>query len=303
MQNQISLDANESIFFERELEAIKNQTYDRLFPEYTGLQYIPVSTEAGTYAESITYRSYTPVGIARILATYGQDLPRADIFGEEFTSPVRPLGASYGYSVQEIRAAQATGRNLPGLKASAARRAIESGLNDLAWNGDAVHGLQGFIVNGNYNQFNIPNGAAGFPQWATKTPLEIYIDVAACLSSSTVATQGVEIADTLLLPRGAYEAISLLPYSEGSDLTVLEYVKRNRPGVEIYPVDQLDNVNGQRRMIAYKRDPEKVSFELTQPFEQFPAQQRGLEFIVPCHARTGGVIVPYPLSVTFAEGF
>lgn len=303
MNNQISLDANESIFFERELESIKTQTYDRLFPEYTGLQYIPVSTDAGNYAESIKYRSFTPVGIARVLATYGQDLPRADIFGTEHISPVRALGASYGYSVQEIRAAQSVGRNLPTLKATAARRAIEAGLNDIAWNGDAEHGLQGFIVNSNYNEYNIPDGAGASPLWENKTPYEIYLDCANALSASTVATEGVEIADTLLLPRSAYEAISIMPYSANSDLTILEYIKRNKMGVDIFPVDQLESVGGGRRMIAYKRDPEKVTFELTQPFEQFPAQQRGLEFIVPCHARTGGVIVPYPLSVTFADGF
>ncbi len=55
-------------------------------------------------------------------------------------------------------------------------------------------------------------------------------------------------------------------------------------------------------MITYKRSPDKLTLELPQLFEQFAAQERNLEFVVPAHGRIGGVIIYYPLSVNIVEG-
>ena len=99
----INIDAQESVFFDRELEYIKSQSYDVKFPQLKAKTLIPVSTEAGPGASTITYRAYEGYGVAKIIASYADDLPRADVGGKEFTSNVRSLGDSYGYNVQEIR--------------------------------------------------------------------------------------------------------------------------------------------------------------------------------------------------------
>ena len=38
------------------------------------------------------------------------------------------------------------------------------------------------------------------------------------------------------------------------------------------------------------------------PFYQYPLQVRNLETVIPCEARTAGVIVYYPLSCLIAVG-
>ena len=96
-------DADETSFFLRELEYVKSKTYDIVFPELKARKVIPVSFEAGPGAESITYRQFDQAGVAKIIANYGADLPRADVLGREFTSKIKSLGASYGWTVQEIR--------------------------------------------------------------------------------------------------------------------------------------------------------------------------------------------------------
>jgi hypothetical protein len=55
-------------------------------------------------------------------------------------------------------------------------------------------------------------------------------------------------------------------------------------------------------MIVYRKDPDVLTLEIPQPFEQFPAQERNLEFVVPAHSRIGGVIVYYPLAIDITEG-
>ena len=118
-------DANESIFFARELEHIKTKTYDKKFAALTATSVIPVSNEVNPGAESITYYQYEPTGMAKIISNYATDLPRADVKGKPFTSVVKGIGSSYGYSIQDVRAARMAGKPLEQRKANAARLAID----------------------------------------------------------------------------------------------------------------------------------------------------------------------------------
>jgi len=86
---------------------------------------------------------------------------------------------------------------------------------------------------------------------------------------------------------------------------VLEYFLRTNPYItSIEPINQLDKDNSSlstNRMVVYKRDPQKVQLHIPQPLELFPPQQRGLEFIVPAHARVGGVAIYFPKSVIYVQ--
>ena len=55
-------------------------------------------------------------------------------------------------------------------------------------------------------------------------------------------------------------------------------------------------------MIAYEKNSDIFTLELPVPFRQLPAQERGLEFVVPCFGRIGGVIIYKPLAMKILEG-
>ena len=78
------LDANESAFFQRELEYVKSNTYDVKYPELKARRLFPLNPEVDPGATKITYQQYDQTGIAKIIANYADDLPRADIKGKEF---------------------------------------------------------------------------------------------------------------------------------------------------------------------------------------------------------------------------
>lgn len=301
------LDAAESIFFARELEAVKSKTYDVKYAALKARMLFPVSNEAGPGAETIAYESYDMVGLAKVIASYAEDLPRADIKGNLNTSLVKSLGASYGYNVQEIRAAKMKGVPLTQRKANAAKRAILSKENSIAFLGDANSGLIGFINNANISTTTIPgDGAGSLTTFASKTNAQILRDLHAIADFIVVNTLEVEIPDTLLLPLAQYNLIKSTPWSTTGDghsilkqfLDTNEYIKN------VFPVQQLKAAGGAGadRMMAYRRDPDAVTLEVPQDFEQFPEQQRGLEYVVPCHSRCGGVIIYYPLSVCYVDG-
>jgi hypothetical protein len=273
---------------------------------------IPVSTNAGAGAESITYQQFDQLGIAKIIANYADDLPRADIKGKEFTSPIRSLGASYGYAIQEIRAAQFAGRNLEQRKANAARRAVEQKINNIGWFGDANSNLLGLINHPNITRVAAPNNlAATSTLWVNKSPDEILKDLNSLANGIVDLTNGVEMPNTIMMPIDQYTLIHSTARSANSDTTIAQYFLMNNPfinriewvnelkaaGVGVSPI-----VAGADIMIAYDNSPDKLTLEIPQPFEQFPAQERGLEFVIPVHARIGGVIVYYPLSIAVMEG-
>jgi hypothetical protein len=308
----INLDANQTAFFARELESIKARTYDVVYPELKATTLIPVSTEAGPGAESITYQQFDQLGLAKVIANYADDLPRADVKGKEFNSPIRSLGASYGYSVQEIRAAQFVGRSLEQRKANATRRAIEQKVNKIAWYGDSESGLTGLIDNPNITRVAVENdGTASSTLWEDKTPDQILRDMNDLVTGIVDVTKGVEMPNTLIMPIKQYRQISNTRLASGTDTTILEFFLQNSPFITTVEwVNELKGAGlgegsvaaGGDVMIAYDRNPDKLTLEIPQPYEQFPAQERGLEFVVPAHARVAGVIIYYPLSVAVGEG-
>jgi hypothetical protein len=119
------------------------------------------------------------------------------------------------------------------------------------------------------------------------------------------ASRMKEQPDTILMAYEDYNVVSTTRNSDSSDVTVLEYFLRTNPYIRnIEPINQLDEGNSvlnTNRMVVYKRDPEKVQLHIPQPLELFLPQQRGLEFIVPAHARVGGVALYFPKSVIYVQ--
>lgn len=314
IENSVNLDADERVFFDRQLEHVKSRTYDIKYPELKAKRYIPVSTEAGPGAETITYEQYDHVGMFKIVSSYADDLPRSDVKGKEFSSPVRSIAGSYGYSIQTIRAAIQAGKPIETRKAEATRRAYEQRVNDIAWNARPTAakygGLTGLLYNPNVTKYEVDTGAtSAVKPWSGKTPAEILFDMNKAVDTIFNLTLGTATANTLLLPLEQHTLISSTRNSDASDLTILEYFKRNRPGVTVDMINDFKDILNPRTgsgttdiMLAYRLSPEVLTLELPSPYEQFPAQERNLEFVIPAHGRIGGVIVYYPLEVAIVDG-
>lgn len=304
--NEYNLDSAETVFFARELEAVKAKTYDRKKPELKFLNgLIPVSTEAGAGATSIVWHSYDKTGIAKIISNYADDLPMASVKGEEHITPVRDFGIAYDYSIKDIKASQRARKNLDQKKAMASRDGSDSAINKVAIFGDAEFKLPGFLTNPNITRGDVAlNAGSTSTLWTNKTNLEILKDLNALVNGIKSLTNGVEVPDTLLLPIEQYSLISSTPLQAGSDTTILEFFKRSHPYVTLIDwVAELKNagdfvsgVTGDL-MVAYKRDPDHLTLEIPDPYFQMPPEARNLTYVVNTVATTGGVLIYYPLSV------
>lgn len=303
-----------SVFFARELDYVKAQSYDVEYPEFTALSLFPVSSEVDAGAETVTYYSYDKVGLAKIISNYATDLPRADVKGKPTTAIIKSIGDSYGYSIQEMRASRLAGKSLDTRKAESARYQIDYLNNKIAWNGDAETGLKGVLSEDNdVPRYVLANGASGKTAWATKTADEILADITGMLKQMAVITKKVEKPDTLALSADAYIEIQNKRI-EGTATTLLKYIQDNLPDIKnIVSCSELDadsvdtnpyadDEDGQAVAILFKNDSRKLTIENPLPFMQYPIQTQGLEVVVPCEARTAGAIIYYPMSILVAIG-
>lgn len=304
-KHPMRLDANESAFFTRELEYVKSQSYDTKFKQLKAFDVIPISSEAPNGATEITFRRYTGIGLAKIIADYAHDFPRVDVYGTEETAKIRGVGTSYGYSIKEIRSSQMAGKSLDQRRANFARRANDEKVNSVAFSGDSEFGLQGLIDYPGITEYTVPNGTSGTTPWTTKTPDEIVADLTGMVNAIVDTTNGREAPDTLLLPIAQYNYIANTRMTGGDTTTILTFFLDNNPYINT--VDWIVELKGAGasggdRMMMYANDSEHLTLEMPQMFEQFDPQQKGMEFEIPCHSETAGVIVYYPLSVSYGDG-
>jgi hypothetical protein len=304
-KNAMKLDADETVFFTRELEVVKTATYDVKHSQLKATSLIPVS-RVNRGAETITYRVYDMVGVAKIIADYAKDYPRVDVYGTETSVKVKDIGISYGYSIKEIRASQMAEKGLDTRRAQAAKRAIDQKIDAIAWNGDATSNLKGLIGYPGLHEYTIvADGTGSVKTWAHKTADQIARDITGLWSSVNAITNGLEAPDTCIMPLESMNFIATKRMGDGSDKTVLQFVKDALPMVTKWDwVNELNTAGtGSTKMIMmYTRDPMHLTLEIPETFEQFEADKEGTEYNIPCQASCGGVIVYYPLSVGWGYG-
>lgn len=302
----MNLDAAGDIFFARQLEFIQTKIYEFQYPALKSFQLIPINYNAPAGAEYITATQYQSVGRARIIKSYADDLPEAEVIGSQLTNPVIGIGTSYRYSYQEIRAAQFANVALTTRLAESARRGNDQLIDNLAFFGDPEIGMTGLVNNPNVPAAPVPNdGSGGNTEWTTKTPDQILRDMNLIVNQVVVNSNEVEMPDTLLLPLAQYTLIASTPRSSTSDTTILEYFLFNNPFIkQVIPVPKLAGAGegGVDIMIAYEKNENKLHMDIPLAFTQHAPQERNLEFVIPCESRFGGVSIYYPLSLNIGEG-
>lgn len=299
----VRLDAGETAMLAKQLEYVYAKTYDIKYPELKARRFIPIDTSVDSGAEFYTYRQWNMFGMAKLIANYADDLPRVDALAKEYPAPIKSLGASYGYSIQDMRRSAMSGAQLDARRARASRRAHEQAFDDVCAFGDAAAGLGGFL-----NNANVPIVGAVTGQWVTNsaTPLQMVEDLNTLVNSIVTATLETFVPNTLLLDNTSFLLLNSTPMSTtgDADKTVLRFFLDNNPYIS--DLDQWNKLNaagagGVSRAVAYMRNEEVLAAVEPQPFEQFPPQARNLEFVIPTHSRVGGVRIQYPLAIAYMD--
>lgn len=297
------LDDAQYAYFERELEYIKRQEFEVEYAELQARKFIPVSNESPSWARTVTYTQWNKVGIWKIIADYSKDLPRTDVKGEQFIAIVRTLGGSYGWNMEEIQEAVATGRRLDRMRALNNREAQMRLENQIALLGDADYGIIGLFNHPNTINITIPNPGLG-TEFVNKTPDQVLSDMFNVANGPFDNTFQVEVADTMLLPPAQYNYVGQTRITDTS-ISIVEYFKKNHPTVKnIGWAAELTGLGagGTDRAFAYRRDPSKLQLEIPREYTALPPEQRNLEYLVNATSKIAGVLFAKPLSSAKGDG-
>lgn len=299
------LDAAENRFFLRQLEHIEAQLIKKDYPELKAQRLIPTRTGYAPGAVKHTYREMDKVGKARVISEKSKKLPRVDVYGTETSQTVRPLGASFGYSIYEIKGSAMAGVNLSMERADAAHEFIMRGLEDIAAVGDTETGLKGLANHSAVSSTTAPDGAASSPLWANKTALEKLADLNYIVKTIRDQTNGIESPDTIILDEDHYTQLAQEPIGDNTDKTILQFFLSSSPwirNVEPWHYCKTAGAGSTSRIMGYRRDPSKVELLNPHGYEQLEPQAQGLEFEVPCHMSTAGVVFYKPKSAYALDG-
>jgi len=296
-----NLDAAENAFFSRQLESIRAKAYEVAYPELMAMKLIPMKTDIHIGAKEYTYEYYDSYGTAEFVTDYQKFGPSVSVAAGSDTVKLRGIKDSYVYSIEEARNAMMARSDLIDRKAKAARRVIAQKLDDIMILGDgsaSYMGLYGIAkLSGTVTSTTL--GA-----WSGLTVTQLLTELNGFVSKIVNDSKGVEVPDTLAMPLASFNFLNEKMMDTASSMTVLSWFKANNPYIRnIFPVPKLETAGAAsvKRAICYKRDPEKIEGLLPIEFEQFLPQEQSTALITECHAKTGGVVAPFPKSVSYLD--
>ena len=177
--------------------------------------------------------------------------------------------------------------------------------DNIAWYGDAENKLGGFLNNTNVSEVVLAgDGSGNAKTFTSKDTTKIIRDIMSLPTRVHDISNGVETADTLLLPitQWNYLVTTRLP---DTDISIKDWILSSSPHlkkIEWLRELKTAGAGGTTRMVCYRYDPEAVTLEIPEEFRQLPVQQKNMEYIVNTYQRIGGVLIYYPLSIAYADG-
>lgn len=303
------LDAAESIWFKRQLESIDKTLYETLYPDNKGRQLVPTVLDVAESAPVYTWRMVQRFGRAKVGGNLGDDAPRVEVSGDEQSQVIKNITDSYAYDFMEIKEAARTNTPLDAMRAKAARDTIETEVDHILATGNSSAGLKGLLNLANVNTFTLGTKSSGGTAWTNATPNEIVKDVFGMASTiiqqlSDANAPGMT-SFTLVMPIAQYLQIAQNRMGDASDKTILSFILQNSPFVkEVVPWYRAKNAGASNadRMVMYPKNPQVLGALVPMEFTAMAPQERNMQYIVNCIARTGGVICRYPVAVQYADG-
>ena len=304
-------DAGESLYLARELESIVPEVKETLYRELRSKDLIPVASGAGAGTKTITWRSATKYGRAKIITAYGaKDLPKVGRAMSETTIKVHSVGSAASWSRQEVRESQQAGKSLDRELMLQMGEENARTIDQATLLGDVAHGIPSFLNYPGMTQATIPNDGSGTSKtWASKTGTQILRDAGNLIKAVTVTTNGVEKPNTLLLPLSVYIDISVRPFdaANSSNKTILAYLTDNLAKLGITSIEgipELETIGAGStgRAYIYTKDPRKVQQHIPLVFEATPVQPDGLEWKTAGESRFAGATYYYLLSAAIGDG-
>lgn len=304
------IDAGETFMTARNLEHVLAKAFEIKVPEAKWRRLFPLNTEVPSGAETFSEDTIDMSGEAVLGDPDADNFPLVEVKLTNTAGKLRSILTGYRYSIQDLRAAGHAGRPLDAKRAVAARRFVERKLDAIMFNGDTTYGFTGFAGVG--TAVTVTDKGADDTWESTSTTTtgglaqDIANDVHKMANQIFTDTKGIWGERlTLVVGTKGFASLSKPRIIANMPGTAAEYLLAKHPwleGIEYSPRLDTAGAANKERVVLYARDSEVLEAMISQDFEQFAPQARNLHFLVPCHARTGGLLVHEAKAIAYMDG-
>lgn len=315
-RTDLTLDADQTIYFARELELIDRTLYEVKYPDLEAEMLLPNRKSIPLGADAYTWRMFDGNGEALPSSSSEDAVPLVGESGGEQSDKLQSFALGYGWTLDELDAAKFTGMPLDTMRADRCRRKLAEALNKMALLGYTPRNIKGLFKLAGTLTYTVPaTGTGASKKWTDKTAQQILLDLFSMVDGIPNATLDIEGGANkpmrMIMPKSYRRFLSTVYMTLGGVTTaetVLQTFQKQRPNVEIVGANYIDTAGDlapsgtqtAARIVVY--DPNMVTWLTCLPFQQMPVEQKGFRFAIPCRCRGGGVITQYPKSVLYADG-
>lgn len=278
--------------------SLEAQVLAKPYPEIKYPRLVPVDTSANPYAASVTFFTRDSVGKAKFINGNGDDIPYANTLTSKFEQTILTAGIGAQWSLEEIGAAAQLGINLSTDELDAARMAFERLVDDTTFIGDATINVEGL-----FNTTGISSAAAA-QTFAAGTSVQIVTTINDALTAVMTGSQGIEMADTIILPIAQYALIATKAYGIEGGLTILEYIQKSNVYTAMtgLPLTITADHRLSGKMVVYKRAPDVLKLHMPMPLQFIPPQMVNFKVKTLGMFRFSAVNIRKPGAVRYVTG-
>ncbi|ECJ3936010.1 DUF2184 domain-containing protein [Salmonella enterica subsp. salamae] len=274
--------------FADELIAVEQTAYKYEMPAPVALTLFPQVPNISPGAQFTSYRMYTAQGMAKVMASFGSDLPMMNIKGKKYFAKMFTYGLGYGYSYDEMLSAATSNTPLDSMLGVDCREMHERTISNVIWTGDSEHDIVGFSVHPNVPVVALKGG------WSAATDEDVIADNVAMISS--VNKTSIYNVNQMHYPSEAWTIIQGKKISGTSD-TVLSFLRKAYPEITFKKNADCDESG---TLMSFDMSARHFSQATPILFRQLPPQYTGLDISIPALSKTAGAIVRAPLAAAIS---
>lgn len=301
--NFFNMDAETSLFLQRELQVVERTILTTPRPPMVASQLMPVNASIPSGAAEWGFERYREVGHSRWASSNARDMPVVGIDKSRAMFPLETLWDGYKYTWEDLERAKMLKMPLDAQLGLTARYVLERDRNRVWLIGAPEKGFKGFL-----NDPLIPVITPIVGDWdgtGASTVEQILEAMHTAVAEVGTNNQRSRLPDTMALPPRAatYLQTALLTAQAG---TLMQSFLGNSGQIKtIIVVDELATAGagGTGRAVIYAKDPAVVEAMGTDAMlVTLPPQVHGLEWQVPMLSRFGGVAWKEPVSAVYVDG-
>ena len=309
---QSARDSNEALaFIVSQLAYTEAQIFERLYIPMQYEELLPITNEAGEWADTIRYEIYDYSGQGKRASGKGRDINLVDVAYSDKAFAVCNGNIGYDYTTEELRRTAFLRRPISERKLAAAMDGYRRHMNQVGLYGEPSANVTGLFNNVNVPHGNAPNGGwvAGYTSDITYVT-KIMADINTLITTIWTSTAYNDLITDIIMPPTLLAFLASTPRSINSDTTILSYVKANNiakteRGIDIkfsagYGLDTASLTQG-TRMVGYVKSDTRLVMHIPLPLRFLAPQLVGLSVVIPGEYKYSGVEVRYPLSAYYMD--